>query len=75
MLEDLKGKKVRVSMSAWEINSYKPCLYEAVLVEVSGTMCLLKEMVTWSTKDKVPDTWVNSSSFLFNFVQEIGKNI
>ena len=74
MPEDLKGKKVRVSMLVWEINNYKPYLYEAIVAEVAGTMLLLTEMVTWPVRDKVPDTWVNSSSFLFNFVQEIEKD-
>jgi hypothetical protein len=71
---DLKGKKVRVSMLAWEIDNYKPHMYEAIIADVSGTMFLFTEMVTFPVRGNVPDTWLNTSSLLFNFIQVIEEN-
>ena len=70
-MEKLKGKRVRLSMSVWEIDGLRPCPYEATLSDVSGTMILLTEFVTGVGKHKVPDTWVNTASHLLNFIQAV----
>ena len=68
-MNQLKGKCVRLSQSVWEDGKCRPMLYEATVSEISGTMILFTEMVTYPTELNVPDTWINTASHLFNFIQ------
>jgi hypothetical protein len=68
-MDQLKGKRVRLSQSVWEDGKCRPMLYEATVSKVSGTMLLFTEMVTYPSLLNVPDTWINTASYLFNFMQ------
>ena len=68
-MKNLLGKHVRFSVTAWGEKGPEANLFRGRVTQIEGTLIFIEEMESFG--QQCPNTWHNTASMLFNWIQKI----